>query len=95
MKLRVPFAVETREDLHEMQQVVSNGHIYYRAPRTEAGHSDRCTALALARRAAATGGSTWTFTPEAVESTGTGNGERGTMGAMLGMRDDFTSRRLD
>ena len=56
MKLRVPFAVETREDLHEMQQVVSNGHILYRAPRTEAGHSDRCTALALARRATSFGG---------------------------------------
>ena len=56
MKLRVPFAVETREDLHEMQQVVSGGHIYYRAPRTDAGHSDRCTALALGRRATSFGG---------------------------------------
>ena len=56
MKLRVPFAVETREDLHEMQQVISNGNYNYKAPRTDAGHSDRCTALALAVRAAATGG---------------------------------------
>ena len=54
MKLRVPFAVETREDLHEMQQVISNGNYNYKAPRTDAGHSDRCTALALAVRAAAT-----------------------------------------
>ena len=26
MRLRVPFATETREDLHEMQQVISNGN---------------------------------------------------------------------
>ncbi len=52
MKLRVPFSTETREDLHEMQQVISNGNFSYKAPRTEAGHSDRCTALALAVRAA-------------------------------------------
>ena len=56
MKLRVPFAAETREDLHEMQQVISNGNFSYKAPRTDAGHSDRCTALALAVRAAASGG---------------------------------------
>ena len=56
MKLRVPFAVETREDLHEMQQVISNGNYNYKAPRTDAGHSDRCTALALALRAASFGG---------------------------------------
>lgn len=55
MRLRVPFATETREDLHEMQQVVSNGNYNYKAPRTDAGHSDRCTALALAVRAAASG----------------------------------------
>ena len=56
MKLRVPFASETREDLHEMQQVISNGNFSYKAPRTDAGHSDRCTALALAVRAAAQSG---------------------------------------
>ena len=54
-KLRVPFDVDCREDLHEMQQVVSNGSFNYEAPRTAQGHSDRCTALALARRAAASG----------------------------------------
>ena len=56
MKLRVPFAVETREDLHEMQQIISGGNFNYKAPRTDAGHSDRCTALALAVRAASFGG---------------------------------------
>ena len=56
MRLRVPFATETREDLHEMQQVISNGNYSYKAPRTDAGHSDRCTALALAVRATGTEG---------------------------------------
>jgi hypothetical protein len=56
VKLRVPFATETREDLHEMQQIVSNGKYSYSAPRTAAGHSDRCTALALAVRAASRDG---------------------------------------
>ena len=56
MRLRVPFATETREDLHEMQQVISNGNYNYKAPRTDAGHSDRCTALALCIRAASAGG---------------------------------------
>ena len=56
MRLRVPFATETREDLHEMQQVISNGNYNYKAPRTDAGHSDRCTALALCIRAASQGG---------------------------------------
>ena len=56
MRLRVPFDVDCREDLHEMQQVVSNGTYSYTAPRTAQGHSDRCTALALAVRAASFGG---------------------------------------
>ena len=50
--VRVPIDVEVREDLHEMQQVVKNGEYSYSARRTAEGHSDRCTALALARRAA-------------------------------------------
>ena len=65
------------------------------APRMSNGHSDGCCAAALCKRAASFGGSTWTFTPETVESRGTGIGEREAAGAMLGMRDDFTSRRLD
>jgi len=52
-KLRIPIDVEVREDLHEMQQIVKNGEYNYMARRTAEGHSDRCTALALAWRAAA------------------------------------------
>jgi phage FluMu gp28-like protein len=50
-KLRVPVDTDVREDMHEMQQIVSNGQYSYSARRTAAGHSDRCTALALAWRA--------------------------------------------
>jgi phage FluMu gp28-like protein len=49
----VPISIEIREDLHAMQQVIRNGEYSYTAPRTAEGHSDRCTALALAVRAAA------------------------------------------
>jgi phage FluMu gp28-like protein len=51
-KVRVPISRAVREDLHAMQQVVLNGEYNYWAPRTKEGHSDRCTALALAVRAA-------------------------------------------
>lgn len=51
-KLRIPISTVIREDLHEMKQVISNGEYNYWAPRTKAGHSDRCTGLALAVRAA-------------------------------------------
>jgi phage FluMu gp28-like protein len=54
-KLRIPISRQVREDLHAMQQVVTNGEYNYWAPRTRLGHSDRCTALALAVRAAGTG----------------------------------------
>ena len=50
-KIRVPVDVEVREDLHAMQQIIRNGQYSYEAPRTKEGHSDRCTALALANRA--------------------------------------------
>jgi phage FluMu gp28-like protein len=50
--LRIPADPIIREDLHAMQQVVTNGNYDYYAPRTKEGHSDRCTALALAVRAA-------------------------------------------
>jgi phage FluMu gp28-like protein len=52
VKIRVPIDVEVREDLHEMNQIVTNGEYSYAARRTKEGHSDRCTALALALRAA-------------------------------------------
>jgi phage FluMu gp28-like protein len=54
-KIRIPISRTIREDLHAMQQVVTNGEYNYWAPRTREGHSDRCTALALAVRAAGTG----------------------------------------
>lgn len=50
-KLRVPISIAVREDLHAMKQIVRNGQYSYAAPRTAEGHSDRCTALALAVRA--------------------------------------------
>jgi len=55
-KLRIPVSTIIREDLHQMQQVISNGEYNYWSPRTKLGHSDRCTALALAVRARGTGG---------------------------------------
>jgi phage FluMu gp28-like protein len=51
-KLRIPVSRAVREDLHMMQQIIHNGEYNYWSPRTREGHSDRCTALALAVRAA-------------------------------------------
>lgn len=51
-KIRIPISRMVREDLHSVQQVVTGGQYNYWAPRTREGHSDRCTALALAVRAA-------------------------------------------
>lgn len=51
-RLRIPISREIREDLHMMQQVISNGEYNYWSKRTREGHSDRCTALALCLRAA-------------------------------------------
>jgi phage FluMu gp28-like protein len=53
--VRIPVDVDVREDLHAMQQVFSNGQFSYSARRTAEGHSDRCTAAALALRAADSG----------------------------------------
>jgi phage FluMu gp28-like protein len=51
-KVWLPASGVIREDLHSMHKVVSqHGHISYRASHTADGHSDRCTALALALRA--------------------------------------------
>lgn len=47
-KVRIPISRAVREDLHAMQQVVTNGAYNYWAPHTREGHSDRCTGLALA-----------------------------------------------
>ncbi|GEP46422.1 hypothetical protein [Brevifollis gellanilyticus] len=51
-RLRIPISRDIREDLHQMQQIITNGHYNYASPRTREGHSDRCTALALALHAA-------------------------------------------
>lgn len=56
VRLRIAHDRALQEDLHAMQQTVSNGNYSYDAPRTKDGHSDRCTALALAVRAAEHGG---------------------------------------
>jgi phage FluMu gp28-like protein len=50
--VRIPAGDVIRDDLHAMRQIVTGGDYTYTAPRTAAGHSDRCTALALALRAA-------------------------------------------
>ena len=51
-RIWLPPSGAIREDLHSMHKVVSqHGHISYRASHTADGHSDRCTALALALRA--------------------------------------------
>lgn len=55
VKLRVPISIAIREDLHAMRQIIHNGEYTYSAPHTAEGHSDRCTALALAVRAAGDG----------------------------------------
>ena len=84
MKLRVPIDVDCREDLHEMQQVVSNGSYNYEAPRTAQGHSDRCTALALAKRAAASGAG-YVPPPRVIVKSG---------GGLFGAIRNLTSRRF-
>lgn len=49
----IPASRTIREDLHSMSRVVTpSGNVTYRAPHTEDGHADRCTALALGNRAA-------------------------------------------
>jgi len=54
--LRVPVNRVIREDLHSVNRVSTPaGQITYRAPHNADGHADRCTALALALRAAGDG----------------------------------------
>jgi len=54
--VRVPISRLVREDLHSLNRVSSpTGQITYRAPHSADGHADRCTALALALRAAGEG----------------------------------------
>lgn len=61
-KTRVPVNRVIREDLHSMQRVVSpQGNITYRAPHTDNGHADRCTAKALCERARGNGGGPFAY----------------------------------
>jgi phage FluMu gp28-like protein len=54
--VRVPVSRSIREDLHSVNRVCTpTGGITYRAPHSADGHADRCTALALALRAAGDG----------------------------------------
>ena len=60
--VRIPASRVIREDLHSMARVTTkNGEVTYKAPHTEDGHADRCTALALAVRAATFTGSAGNF----------------------------------
>ena len=70
--IRIPMSVKLREDLHAMQMVITNGQYNYKAPRTDEGHSDRCTALALQELAALEGGNG----PVGAQSVARGLGER-------------------
>jgi phage FluMu gp28-like protein len=55
-KVRVPVSRAIREDLHSVNRVsTATGQVTYRAPHNADGHADRCTALALALRAAGDG----------------------------------------
>lgn len=51
-KILVPFSPWLREDLHAMNQVINNGQFSYKAPRSDEGHSDGCTSVALMEHAA-------------------------------------------
>ncbi len=54
-RLAIPSSSAIRDDLHSVQKfVTSHGHLTFRASHTSDGHSDRCTALALALHAAET-----------------------------------------
>lgn len=66
-RLRLPVSRAVREDLHALHRVATpTGQITYRANHSPDGHADRCTALALALRAATHGPSAspvWVFDP--------------------------------
>lgn len=53
---RIPASRVIREDLHSIHRIATAaGNITYRAPHTDDGHADRCTALALCNRAGSSG----------------------------------------
>lgn len=55
-RILVPVSIWLREDLHSMAQIITGGQYSYKAPRSDEGHSDGCTSLALMLRAASGGG---------------------------------------
>ena len=91
----IPHADWIRQDFHAMQMLQSGNDFKFWAPRMSNGHSDGCCAAALCKRAASFGGRTWTFAPEVVETETRGIEFGGGSAGRLGVRDDFTSRRLD
>lgn len=58
---RIPVSIWLREDLHSMAQVITGGQYNYKAPRSDEGHSDGCTSLALCERAAGAGSTAFAF----------------------------------
>ena len=91
----IPHVDWIRQDFHSMQMLRSGNEFKFWAPRMSNGHSDGCCAAALCRRAASFGGGTWTFTPESVDAGGPTSVSVGGFAGRLGLRDEFTSRRLD
>jgi phage FluMu gp28-like protein len=64
--VRIPVNRTVREDLHSLQKITSQtGGVKYSAPRTDDGHADRSTALALALHAAKDGG-VWIPPPRSI-----------------------------
>lgn len=80
--IRVPVSSWLREDLHSMAQVITNGQYNYKAPRSDEGHSDGCTSLALMVRAAGAASSPFTWSPagKSARSVADSEGEEKTRG---------------
>jgi phage FluMu gp28-like protein len=77
-QVRVPVNRAIREDLHSMHRVVTAaGNVTYRAPHSPDGHADRCTGLALCRRAASFGISPGAWTAESIKQVRLGGNATG------------------
>lgn len=83
--LRIPVSTVIREDLHEMQQVITNGEYNYWSKRTKQGHSDRCTALALAVRARGDGNTRMAFDRIVLASGDPVRSDAGKTGRIIGL----------
>lgn len=79
-KILVPYSTWLREDLHAMAQIITNGQYNYKAPRSDEGHSDGCTSLALLVRAAASATGPFAFSaipkPQGAAREAIGSGSR-------------------